>query len=261
MQSTCTQCGLCKQVCDKVWKAITLTPEGPKIDLEQCSACGHCVAICPTGFIENEKSPTQREIGEPLPYETAETFLRSVRSVRSFKPEAVARETLMKLIDIGRYPQTGSNRQGISYLMVETPAKKQALLDAFCQSADLVKDDASYAWLTRFVDNYKQTGHDAIFHGSPQALIALYDKSGPGSPSNAQYSLTFISLIAPSLGVGTCWAGIFQGLAMNDKCNGPIREYLGLSPNQCIGGALMVGYPTHSFKRLVARDPLSVQFI
>ncbi len=255
--ANCIQCGLCAKVCRR---AITLTKNGPVIDESKCNACGHCVAVCPVDAIENPKSPRQREVYIPS-YEDAAAFLRTARSVRFYKEELPARETMLRLLDIGRYPQTGSNSQGISYIVVEGREKICKILDVFCKAADeFCPKNPDLGWIAGCVAEYRKTGVDGILRDCTELIFALSKKYDHRGRENAQFSLTFMALAAPTLGLGTCWAGIFERLACHEEYMGPIAEAIGLPSDLTIQGVLMAGIPDITFRRLVERDPLQVEF-
>ena len=258
---TCSQCGVCIKECGPLREAISLTDNGIRIDLDLCIACGHCVALCPTDEIEHPLSP-RGPLMDKLPTpETAAMYLRSPRSVRFYKKEGVPRETLARLLDIGRYPQTGINTQGISYLVVDGRDKVESLNALFCETAlKLIPEHPEMARLSEIIELQKARGAEIIFRGAPQLIIALADKDHPRPRENAQFSLTFIALMAPVLGLGTCWAGYFESLAIRDRFAAPFWKFLNLAENMRIRGALMVGVPDVQFRRLVARNPLSIEW-
>jgi dissimilatory sulfite reductase (desulfoviridin) alpha/beta subunit len=53
-RADCEQCQGCVDVCKE--DAVTLQADGeaPDLDLKRCMACGQCVAVCPTGTLQNE---------------------------------------------------------------------------------------------------------------------------------------------------------------------------------------------------------------
>ncbi|MDR3088946.1 MAG: nitroreductase family protein [Desulfobulbaceae bacterium] len=258
---TCSQCGACVRECGPLREAISLTDNGVRIDLELCMACGHCVAVCPNDEMEHPLSPRQPLMDKLPTPEAAAMFLRSPRSVRFYKQEGASREQLMRLLDMGRYAQTGVNSQGISYLALDGRDKLEALNALFCETAlNLMPEHPEIARLAEVIELQKERKEERIFRGAPQLIIALADKDHPRPRENAQFSLTFIALFAPTLGLGTCWAGYFEALAIHDRFAAPFWKFLDLADNMRIRGALMVGIPDVEFRRLVAREPLRVDW-
>lgn len=257
----CEQCGLCLRECARLTKAISLADQGVKIDLELCMTCGHCMAVCPSDAMDNPLSPRQ-ELMAPLPTpEQATMFLRSARSVRYYKPDLVPRETMRRLLDIGRYPQTGVNSQGVSYLVLEGREKIVALNQLFCQTLEsLLPSHPEFSRLKEVMIMQRRNKEDKIFRDASQLIVALTDHDLAWGRQNAQFSLTFIALLAPTLGLGTCWAGYFETLATNDAFSAPFLEFLQVPENKRIRGAMMVGVPDVEFRRLVARNPLEMDW-
>jgi len=258
---TCSQCGSCVRECDPLREAISEIDGGVRINLDLCMICGHCVAVCPSDEMEHPLSPREALMDRLPTPEAAAMYLRSPRSVRQYKKEGAPRETLMRLLDIGRYSQTAINTQGISYLVVDGREKVEALNALFCETVlKLIPEYPELARLTEVIETQKKRREERIFRGAPQLIIALADKDHPRPRENAQFSLTFIALLAPTLGLGTCWAGYFESLAIRDQFAAPFWKFLGLADNMRIRGALMVGLPDVQFRRLVARKPLKVEW-
>lgn len=259
MNNKCIKCGLCERVCIG---AIELGENGPKIDLEKCYACGHCVAVCPVDAIDNPRSPAQEEILPKPDYDKLTNYLRSVRSIREFKKEDVAEEKLLKLLDIGRYPQTGKNSQGISYALLSGREKVEELLGIYIEEAlKLDKTNSEFRGIYAVGRAAKRRTDDLIFRGAPAIIAALADRDFERGRENAQFSLTFISLAAPTLGLGTCWAGFFEDMACRDELSLPIRSYLKVPEGKMIRGVLMCGVPDVEYRRLVYREPLDAYIV
>ncbi|WP_291639658.1 nitroreductase family protein [Clostridium sp.] len=98
-----------------------------------CIACGHCIAICSTGAIDNKKTPISKQVdGKEFPKLNAgqaEHFLRLRRSIRNYQDKSVSREKSTKSVDIARLAPTGSNSQGVSYVVVEDTQLVKKLLN------------------------------------------------------------------------------------------------------------------------------------
>ena len=257
----CSRCGSCIRECNKQMGVITLTDKGVEIELDECNKCGHCVAVCPTDSMDHPLSPRQELVGEALTPEDAEMFLRSARTVRYYKDELVPHEKMQRLLDIGRYAQTGANTQGISYIVIEGKEKIENLHKLFNSKAnEACRKDPSLARLSDYMKRQEEQKSDIVFRDAPELILALSDIDNVQGKENAQFSLTFIALLAPTLGIGTCWAGIFELLATRKEYAKPFLEFAGVPEGKRISGAMMAGIPDVKFRRLVARDPLSIEW-
>lgn len=231
------------------------------IDLERCNRCGHCASVCPTGEMNHPFSPLQEEIGTPFTPENAMRFLRMPRSVRRFQQKLLPKELLCVLLDAGRYPQSAKNTQGVHYHVVrgrERVARIHDLYFDYVQS--LPSDDPEYETLIHPVKVQTRKGFDALFYDCPQLIFAFYEDNSSYDSRSAQFALTFIALMAPSLGLGTCWNGHIQRLTGRKDFAERLAALIGLKKHQHICGCMMAGYPVSVFRRFVARDPLSVSW-
>ena len=194
---TCPQCGLCIKECILQNDAIKPTSTGVQIDLSLCISCGHCTAVCPTDCMDNPLAPKEDLIDSILSPEAAERFLRTPRSVRYYEDRPVDKATLLQLLNIGRYPQTGENSQGIGYIVVSGRDKLKKINDLYCEIfRELPKDDPAYPFVEHTVWLQEHYGHDALFYNAQHLILAVSDKDFSRGSKNAQFSLTFISLLA-----------------------------------------------------------------
>ena len=124
-EEKCTPCGLCiplyvRGILEEGERAVRVTnPDG-------CTLCGHCKAICPVDAPELPTLNASEFVEAPgrERYPTPDvllSFFRSRRSTRQFKNRPVEREKLETIIQAGRFASTGGNRQGLHYVVVNTP--------------------------------------------------------------------------------------------------------------------------------------------
>ena len=258
-EEKCIKCGQCIKECPSF--VLKMGQKGPEeVENTTCIACGHCVAVCPSDAIDNKKTPLDRQIdAKEFPRfneEQAEHFLRARRSIRSYQDKSVTREKLTKLVDIARLAPTGSNSQGISFLIVEDKrlVEKAAELTIRMIEKSPLKDA-----LKELIRIYREDGVDSILRGAPNLIITTADKDFSNARANSISYLTYLELFAPSLGLGTCWAGFFEYCA--GMKGSPMRKLFNIPEGKTITAAVMVGYPKYSYKKLVDGNPLEVTYL
>lgn len=258
-EEKCIKCGMCVVECPT--GVLKLEATGPKeVNPNACLECGHCVAVCPKEAIDNEKSPLamQSEIGEikKLNPEEAKNFMRSRRSIRSYKNMPVEREKLLELVNVAHLAPTASNSQGISFLIVDD---KKTIELAVEESINwFASNEILSKALAGMISGYRNNKVDTILRDAPSIILTLSDKDFRNGRENSILSLSYLELFAPSLGLGSCWAGVFEICALND--NSPMYKLFNIPEGKKITGVVMVGYPKNTFKRFTERRPLSASF-
>ena len=101
-------------------------------------------------------------------------------------------------------------------------------------------------------------GVDRICRGAPHLIVAHADKNWGFGAEDTALALSYLELYAPTLGLGSCWAGYFYS-AVN--AYPPLFQALKLPAKHKAFGAVMVGYPAYSYRRLPARKPPVVSWV
>lgn len=258
-EEKCIRCEQCIKECPaNVLKMGKIGPE--EIENTNCIACGHCVAVCPSDAIDNKKTPLEAQVDardfHKLNAVEAEHFMRARRSIRNYQDKSVSREDLTKLVDIARLAPTGSNSQGISFVVVED---KQLIKKAVEITITMIEASPMKDGLKGLISIYRDGLGDPILRGAPNLIITTADKKHSNGRANSISCLTYLELFAPSLGLGTCWAGFFEYCAsIKDS---PLLELFNIPEGKTITAAVMVGYPKYSYKKLVDRNPLEVTYL
>jgi nitroreductase/NAD-dependent dihydropyrimidine dehydrogenase PreA subunit len=266
----CSLCGLCADLCHE--SCITLMDDGPRIDLQVCSTCTQCVAICPTRAISWDGiHPSKFERGRlPLPEQLDELF-RERRSIRRFKEKKIERALLEEIAQYGIFAPTHAFH--LRTIIVDDESLIEILDQAIVANCEqihrlayryrMVSVLAGWLGYTEEMNRARpkieaaiQEGH--AFRSMPTALIFIVgDKKVPLSDVSAQYALANMMYYAQAKGVGTClWA---NGPLFIDK-NRQARRRLGVESNERIFGAMYMGYPAVRFSNKVAGKEMAIQW-
>ena len=256
----CNRDGICVRACPTAVIELTSPNELPvpvKDFEDYCLACGHCVAVCPTGAFSLDwlKTGQCAAISKELVLrrEAAEQFLRSRRSIRNFKDKPVEREKLEKLLEIACFAPSAKNNQLWHWTVVENPAdvKKMAgmVIDWMRSIIKKYPQQAEESGLPRVVAGW-DGGQERICRGAPHVIVVHGDKDYVLGAQDSATALSYLELYAPTLGLGSCWGGYFFS-AVN--AYPPLFEALGIPADHKAFGAVMVGYPKLRYQRLPLR--------
>jgi nitroreductase/NAD-dependent dihydropyrimidine dehydrogenase PreA subunit len=266
-QGKCIRCGLCAAVCPGV---IGMGDDGPQAMRDLCVSCGQCVAVCPEGALDNMNAPLAKQIpigrNAVLDSDTASQFLRSRRSIRNYQQKAVPRDKIRQLLDIARMAPTAGNSQGVSYHVIDHPDTLRQItaavigwVESALNSSAALAESKYAANMAMMVEKYRQTGEDVVLRSAPCLIVAIVDKDSFAlGRDNTYTSFTYAQAFAPSLGLGTCWAGMIEHCAVSG-CE-PLLTLLNLPQNMQVTSGMMVGYPQYTYQRLVDRNPLQISW-
>jgi nitroreductase/NAD-dependent dihydropyrimidine dehydrogenase PreA subunit len=264
----CDLCGLCVADCPGFVVAMSVADGFPSLAQggeERCIKCGHCVAVCPNGAFDHNLMRAEQciEINRtllPSP-QSVEYFLKSRRSIRTYKEEPLDRKTLEKLIDIASYAPSGHNVQPVSWIVVSGRDKLKVLGDLVAEwMRAAVKENPALDSMMKLgmVADAWSMGVDVIMRGAPHIAVAHAPKLyGPLGHEGCLIALSYLELAAYSLKVGACWAGYFEMAAVNYP---PLRQALKMLEGNRPYGAMMLGRPKHDYSRIPLRKEPDIQW-
>ena len=264
----CIGCTLCVQDC--IVSDIEMVDGKSHIKNETCIKCGHCIAICPVKAIssDDEKDYSMDEVVEynketfDIDSENLMNFMKFRRSVRLFKKDDVEEEKIAKIIEAGKFTQTGSNAQDVSYIVVKDKLQdvRKAVLETLNVAADKMIADSNtpknfltYAYMWKkmnsdFLEN--PDGEDRLFFKAPLLILIEADRVVDGALAAAK-----MELMTDALGLGTYFSGFLErAVAINPK----LRELLQLGEDKELAACMVIGYPRVQYKRTVPRKDVKV---
>ena len=156
-------------------------------------------------------------------------IIRLRKSVRQFQDKPVEPEKIKTLLEAARLAPSASNRQEWRFLVVQDPAKREALAEA--------------ALGQEFVGR------------APVVVVCCAESDGhvmacgePCYPIDVAIATEHIALAAADLGLGSCWIGAFKP----DE----VRKICGIPEEIKIVELLPIGYPVDPSESSKKRLPL-----
>lgn len=264
----CIGCTLCKQDC--IVNDIVMINGKSHIKNEYCIKCGHCIAICPVKAIssDNENEYSMDEVKEYndkdflINPDVLMNFMKFRRSVRLFSPKNVEEEIIEKIIESGKFSQTGGNLQDVSYVIVKDKIQelRKMILETLNTQADILLSDETTSAQIRMYSNlwkyiYKNfidnpNGEDRLFFKAP-LLIVIKSKS----IVNGALAASKMELIVNALGLGTYFSGF---LSRAVSLNPEIGKFLQIGDNEELVACMVIGYPRVHYKRTVPRKDVHI---
>jgi len=264
----CVGCGLCVKDCFP--GDIEIVDGKAKINNIKCFKCGHCIAVCPKGAVSTDdynmddvKDYNEAEF--KISPDTLLNFIQFRRTVRQFKNKDVETEKITKIIDAGRFTQTGSNSQNVSYIVVKDnidQLKELVLENLKSRGEEILKNlnpktvpFKRYAqmWIKMY-NEYKENPkmNDKLFFNAPALILAVSD-----SQVNASLASSNMELMTNAQGLGTFFSGFFTMAAQGNE---KIRELLGVEDNKEIVTCMIIGYPDVKYARTVPRKDANISW-
>ncbi len=158
--------------------------------------------------------------------------IRTRRSIRSYKADAVPEESLRRVLEAARIAPSGSNRQFWKFYVVKTPEKKKEVAEA-CGGQTWIGQAPIVVVATGWKVPYSRGGYMGEMSFIMDVSIAF----------------TQLILAARAEGLGTCWIGAFQ--------NRDVKKILGLPDDENVVAVTPIGYPDKGgFTENTTRKPL-----
>ncbi len=152
--------------------------------------------------------------------DTLET-IKTRRSIRKYKDEAIPEEVLSKIVEAGTYAPSGMGRQSTIILAVTNKEVRD----------QLSKINASV-----------MGSNSDPFYGAPVVLVVLADKSIPTHVYDGSLVMENLMLAAHDLGVGSCWIHRAKE-TFETEASKELLKSLGIEGDYEGIGNCILGYP------------------
>jgi nitroreductase/NAD-dependent dihydropyrimidine dehydrogenase PreA subunit len=267
----CNKDGICAAECPAMLIRLKdgngfpeMVPGGEEI----CIACGHCVAVCPTGALTLDQVPLDQcpEIKKELTIDEQQAvqFLRSRRSIRIYQDKPVEKQKIQRLIEIARYAPSGGNNQQVKWVVVNGKEKLHQLAEMTTDwMRDIVdkhpdKAPAPYSpqRLSLFIAAW-DAGYDGILRSAPTLVTAMSPKEAGNGIVDPTIALSYFELAALRLGLGTCWAGLLHRAMLYWE---PLKLAMDITEDYPYFYPMMVGYPKFRYYRLPERKAPEIKW-
>jgi nitroreductase/NAD-dependent dihydropyrimidine dehydrogenase PreA subunit len=278
---TCTVCGQCVQICSD--EVLSLKDGKVQVGPGQfvgCIACGHCMAVCPTGSIMvsgRDMKPEDR-IALPPPesratVEQLEALATARRSVRRFQAREVPRDVLDRIVQVASTAPMGIPPSDVGVVVFPTRQSVQVFTAEACESFGKMGrflNPVVLALMRPFIGKEQYEGYRDFIRPLLKMLPAelkqgrdLFTYDAPatllfyGDPGDAMIAATYAMLAAESLGLGSCMLGTTVALTQDKR----FKAKYGIPPAEKVGVALVLGYPDVKFRHAIRRRLASVRYV
>lgn len=264
----CIGCRKCVNDC--LTRTIELVNGKAKIHNRNCVKCGHCIAICPMEAVSTDAYNMQEvKIYNKENFDIdSDNFLNSIkfrRTIRNFKDKKVEKEKIIKIIEAGRYTQTGGNSQDVSYTVIRDNIQhlKGLTIEGLKNVGKAILSEPNFetnplkvyvnVWIKMYEEYQKNPkGDDRLFFNAPVLIVVTAASVVNGSLASGN-----MKIMAESLGLGAMFCG---SVARAVQGNGKIRDFIGVKDGKEIVACMVIGYPNVRYLRTVPRKEAEIEW-
>jgi nitroreductase/NAD-dependent dihydropyrimidine dehydrogenase PreA subunit len=267
-KESCIGCGICVKDCFP--QDIEIIEGKAEIHNVTCMNCGHCIAVCPRNAVISDKLDmnmvkeyNQEEFS--LDADHLLNFIKFRRTVRQFKAKEVPQDLILKIIEAGRFTQTGSNSQNVAYTVVEKELNKLKELTyvSLKDIGETMLRDPKMAgspvlryagmWVRMLEDYHRDPKkNDRLFFNAPTVIVI-----SAASVVDATLAASNMELMTNALGLGTFFSGFFVRAAQN---NPELQQLLEIKEGHQISLCMIIGYPAVTYYRTVPRKEADISW-
>lgn len=175
-----------------------------------------------------------------------ETFelIRSRRSTRKFKDQAVSRERIDQIVEAGRHAPSGGNSQTTHFMVITNPEVLERLAVVVMEEfAKYEITDGMYRSKQGTIRAAKKGNYSYHYH-APVLILTANQKSYTNRIADCSCALENMMLAANELDLGSCWINQLKWLCEDENETALKALYeLGMDESERVYGAVAIGYP------------------
>lgn len=164
------------------------------------------------------------------------------RSTRNYKPNAVEKEKLTKILEAAQQAPSGGNNQTNHFLVIQSREvldKLIALTEAGFRKMEA--DESTYPSLRHAIEASKKGGY--VFSYNAPLLIAVANRKDYGNNiADCACALENMMVAANALDLGSCYINQLRWLNEDEALLDYLRS-LGMKESERVYGAVIIGYP------------------
>jgi len=286
--SACTACELCGQVCPN--RAMVKGSDG-RITLRPgrialCISCGQCMAICPTKAIVVDGLDYDRDFFDladpPLSGHPFFDLIATRRAIRTFQDRPVPPELLQQVVQAISLAPPSFPPVKTELVVVQDPAlvrqslplmvdMYERLLQALANPVARIVirhragrdtfhtlEDHVVPLMQSRLPELKSGAEDTITRGAPAMILFHASRTAENYQTDLAIALTYGFLAAHALGLGATPIDLIPPAIEKDP---DLRRLLSIPESNRAVAALILGYPRIRYRRGIARELKSVQWL
>ena len=247
-EEKCIRCGLCIKDCPQGIIELTATGVAPKTN--ECIKCGHCVAVCPKAAVlitDFEDMPEDIANYNLISGDDMVNHIKARRSMRHFTSQKIDAQIVAQILEAGRYTPSGSNKQEVSYVVIEKNiAQYEALAVNVFRRTKKVLD--------LFSSKFRRYNIDAnfFFKNAPVVIFIKSTDTVDGALAASSMELT-----AQGYGLGVLYSGFFTVAV---KLSPKLKKHLGVKRGEKAITTLVLGYPAIRYQRTAPKKRPDIHY-
>lgn len=158
--------------------------------------------------------------------------IKKRRSIRKFINKKIPKDVIEKILECGVYAPSAMHKFPWNFIVIENKERIRELSKKAKETLNLI------GLGIKFYERIKSK-EDLIFYNAPLLIIITCKKDLKWRREDTALAVQNMFLAAHSLGLGSCWIGLAQGIDKDIKT----RRELGIPDDHEITAFLIFGYP------------------